>query len=417
MRHPADLRSILSGDLCSGCGLCASLAGDGKIGMEMTAPGYLRPSVRQALTAEEDRAIVDVCPGARIEGYEAQGTAAYHPVWGNVVEVRAGYSTDPEVRQVGSSGGVLSALLLYLLERGEVEDVLQNAPDPDNPIGNVTQKSRNRADVLHAAGSRYAPSAPLARILDDIGGDGARHGFVGKPCDVAGLRNLLGRNPALKDRVPYVLSFMCAGMPSESGSREVLRRMEAPESDVESFRYRGNGWPGFATAALADGTTRQMDYQSSWGGVLSKHLQFRCKICPDGTGEFADVTCADAWYPGEDGYPSFQEQEGRSLIITRTERGEALVAAAAEAGYIVLEPLPVADIARMQPHQARRKGQVPARLLAMLLTGRRLPVYRDLGLGAVARTQPLRQHARNFAGTMYRLLRTAFRRSRRASDV
>jgi coenzyme F420 hydrogenase subunit beta len=311
----------------------------------------------------------------------------------------------------------LSALLLDLLERGEVEDVLQNAPDPDNPIGNVTQKSRNRADVLHAAGSRYAPSAPLARILDDIGGDGARHGFVGKPCDVAGLRNLLGRNPALKDRVPYVLSFMCAGMPSESGSREVLRRMEAPESDVESFRYRGNGWPGFATAALADGTTRQMDYQSSWGGVLSKHLQFRCKICPDGTGEFADVTCADAWYPGEDGYPSFQEQEGRSLIITRTERGEALVAAAAEAGYIVLEPLPVADIARMQPHQARRKGQVPARLLAMLLTGRRLPVYRDLGLGAVARTQPLRQHARNFAGTMYRLLRTAFRRSRRASDV
>ena len=217
--------------------------------------------------------------------------------------------------------------------------------------------------------------------------------------------------------MPYVLSFMCAGMPSENGSREVLRRMDALDNEVESFRYRGNGWPGFATATLADGTTRQMDYQSSWGGVLSKHLQFRCKICPDGTGEFADVTCADAWYPGEDGYPSFQEQEGRSLIITRTERGEALVAAAAEAGYIVLEPLPVADIARMQPHQARRKGQVPARLLAMLLTGRRLPVYRDLGLGAVARTQSPRQHARNFAGTMYRLLRTAFRRSRRRSSI
>src|SRR3712207_7050821 len=38
----------------------------------------------------------------------------------------------------------------------------------------------------------------------------------------------------------------------------------------------------------------------------------RCKICPDGTGEFADIVCADAWY-GKDGYPDFAEREGRSL--------------------------------------------------------------------------------------------------------
>jgi coenzyme F420 hydrogenase subunit beta len=37
-----------------------------------------------------------------------------------------------------------------------------------------------------------------------------------------------------------------------------------------------------------------MSYADSWGGILSRHVQFRCKICPDGTGGFADVVCADA---------------------------------------------------------------------------------------------------------------------------
>jgi coenzyme F420 hydrogenase subunit beta len=47
--------------------------------------------------------------------------------------------------------------------------------------------------------------------------------------------------------------------------------------------------------------------RNAWGEELSNHLQFRCKICPGGTGEFADVVCAGAWY-GKDGYPDFTER-------------------------------------------------------------------------------------------------------------
>ena len=57
----------------------------------------------------------------------------------------------------------------------------------------------------------------------------------------------------------------------------------APE-DLAAFRYRGDGWPGYATATRRDGSAERMSYNDSWGDILTRHVQFRCKICPDGVG-------------------------------------------------------------------------------------------------------------------------------------
>ena len=90
---------------------------------------------------------------------------------------------------------------------------------------------------------------------------------------------------------------------------------------MASFRYRGDGWPGFATVRLKDGREARMSYAESWGGILTNYVQFRCRISPDGTGGFADIACGDAWYADAKGYPLFEEAEGRSLIVSRTRQG------------------------------------------------------------------------------------------------
>src|SRR3546814_12796145 len=87
---------------------------------------------------------------------------------------------------------------------------------------------------------------------------------------------------------------------------------------LSEFRYRGNGWPGQAVARTTDGRAGEMSYERSWGDHLSREVQFRCKICPDAVGGTADIACADAWYGGEGGYPQFEEQDGRSLIMVRS---------------------------------------------------------------------------------------------------
>jgi coenzyme F420 hydrogenase subunit beta len=148
-----------------------------------------------------------------------------------------------------------------------------------------------------------------------------------------------------------------------------------------------------------------MSYADSWGGILSKHTQLRCRICPDGTGGFADVVCADAWECDAAGYPLFEEAEGRSLVVSRTAKGEALVRAAEAAGRLALAPLDPAAVAAMQPGQTGRKRVLLARLAGLRALGRPVPAFAGFRLGKNARRAGVKVLLRNFLGTMRRYLR------------
>lgn len=148
-----------------------------------------------------------------------------------------------------------------------------------------------------------------------------------------------------------------------------------------------------------------MSYAESWGGHLSKEVQFRCKICPDAVGGAADIACADAWYGDEDGYPSFDEQEGRSLIITRTEKGDGLLEDARKAGVLSAETLPIAEVDKMQPSQARRKRLVLARTASLPATLNPSPRMGGLKVVAAAMRATPAEAAKNFLGTIRRTLR------------
>ncbi|WP_255551719.1 Coenzyme F420 hydrogenase/dehydrogenase, beta subunit C-terminal domain [Erythrobacter crassostreae] len=366
--------------------------------------GFRRPEQRTEISAIQASLIDQACPGVNIRHEPAEHEAEYHAIWGPLIKARLGWSSDVSLRHRASSGGGLSAILLHLLEHGEVDYVLHTSVSEHSPIRNSLAISTGRDDVFHAAGSRYAPSSPL----EDIGArlDGPkRFAFVGKPCDVAALRQLARHDPRVDEKVPYMIAFMCAGVPSHHGTSQLLREMGVEdESDIKEFRYRGDGWPGYATAQMSGGSKLSMDYDTSWGSILNRHLQFRCKICPDGVGEFADIVCADGWYCDESGEPVFEESEGRSIVMTRTKRGEALVSRAIDEGHLIAEHVTVEEIANMQPYQARRKGLVLSRLAAMVVSGRRTPRFENLELAQNARLLGLIGNLRSMLGTLRRLL-------------
>ena len=395
------LARVARGDLCAGCGACAGLVPD-KIAMQITPPGFLRPVQSAALTGGQEALIAAVCPGL---GQTVVAAGRTDPVlWGPYVAMQTGWATDPTIRFAGSSGGALSMLLIHLLATAAVDAVVQTAADPELAIGNATVISVTAADVIAAAGSRYAPSAPLANVAALIA-DGRRFAFVGKPCDVAALRALTARDPAVARAFPVILSFFCAGVPSHAGGRAVLAALGATAADTATFRYRGNGWPGEATAVARDGTTRSMSYHDSWGKILSKHVQHRCKICADGTGLDADIVCADAWEADAAGYPKFSDAPGSSLIVARTALGAQIIAAAHAAGQIETAPFNIATLAAIQPGQRERRRALLARLLALRLVGRPVPRYAGLYLWAAAWQNPMARNLKNFLGTLRRALR------------
>lgn len=395
------LERVKRADSCTGCGLCAAVSPG--IRMAAAGPGWARPEQVGAVSATEDAVIAAACPGLVVDQRDNPHDAA-EPLWGPQRFTGVGHATDPVLRHTASSGGVISALLTHALASGLVDFVVQVRADPDQPTGNITSISTGADDILTAAGSRYARSSPLAGLNDWLARPG-RFAFVGKPCDVAALRARAKADPALAARVPLMLAFFCAGIPSDRAVGRILDHLKVKPADVAAFRFRGDGWPGFAKASLRDGSTRQMTYNDSWGQILSKEVQFRCKICADAVGAAADVACADAWYGDDRGYPSFEETDGRSLVMARTAAGMAVVDSARAAGTLATEAVPVADIIRMQPHQARRKRQVLSRLWAMRVVGRPMPRYLGLGVVEAARREPAMAQLKSFAGLVRRFIK------------
>src|SRR3546814_258008 len=152
---------VLSDDLCSGCGLCAGVS-DGAIEMTVVAPGYNRPQIKGRVSDAAETEIAQSCPGSRLSPWRSDLPPS--PYWGPAEAILTGHACDEQVRYAGSSGGALTALLLFALENGTVDRVVQVNADPAFPTRNRVVVSHTADEVIAAAGSRYAASSPLSSI-------------------------------------------------------------------------------------------------------------------------------------------------------------------------------------------------------------------------------------------------------------
>ncbi len=378
---------------CTGCGACCLL--DPGLEMRLDARGYARPArVGPEAPGAGSESFSRVCPGLVVEAPDSSA-AERHPDLGPVIASWQAWAVDPEIRFRGSSGGTITALAAWLVESGQVSQVVTAARDAADPRRTVSVTLRTPSEVVGSAGSRYAPVSNAARAV--LGR--ADVAFIGKPCEVAAVR-ALARETGLE--APLLISFFCAGTPSQSATDGLVAEL-ADESAVVDLWYRGHGWPGNFTVTLADGGTVARGYDDSWGSELGPTIQWRCKVCPDGVGEAADIVAADYWHADADGYPVFTEGDGVSALLTRTERGHEVVQRALTAGVLEGHDLDLGALAGVQPLQVDRRRTLLARTIGARLAGRRVPRYRGYHLLELSPRDP-----RRFA----RIVRATFQRVR-----
>jgi coenzyme F420 hydrogenase subunit beta len=136
----------------------------------------------------------------------------------------------------------------------------------------------------------------------------------------------------------------------------------------------------------------------SWG-FLQRYRPYRCHLCPDGTGEFADLACGDPWYRE---IP--EDEQGHSLVVVRTERGRRILRSAKEAGYVHLKRVDPMALVDSQKNLLGKRKAIFGRLLAMRLFG--LPIPRLVGFSLYEnwRKLPLKEKLRSTVGTVRRIV-------------
>ncbi len=385
---------IASWRLCVGCGACAYICPAQKIKLVDVLEEGIRPNFDSDGCGNCTECI-KVCPGFETIHEHSKNTKG----WGPILEIWEGYASEPEIRYQGSSGGLASALALYCLEKERMYGVLHTAADTVKPYKNKTVLSKNRSDILFKTGSRYSPASPCDG-LGQIESAPKQCVFIGKPCDIAGLRKAQLLKLKLNEKVGIAIGIFCAGTPSTQGTLDLLKNFKINPDDVEEIRYRGKGWPGMATVQLKgeESPSHKLSYMQSWG-FLQKYRPYRCYLCPDGTSEFADISCGDPWYrkikEGEQGY---------SLVLVRTERGRKILHRAIEAGYIFLEVADPKILEASQKNLLSKRSAIWGRLLTMKAFGIPTPQYNGFSLFKNWLTLSFSEKIRSIVGTMKRIL-------------
>lgn len=405
---------VATWQLCCGCGGCAYMH-PGQIQM-IDVPEYgRRPHMQSEPAAGPVEPAMEMCPGIQLTRPaipdEMISMKKVCQAWGLMSQIWEGYAADPQIRYEGSSGGVSTALSLYAIEKLGMQGVLHTRYRGGAPYLNQTVFSTCREDLLAGAASRYSPASPCDS-LHLIEQSEKPCVFIGKPCDVAAVAKICRLRPELGEKIGLTIAFFCAGTPSTQGTLEMLRRMGVVDpAQALSLRYRGQGWPGMAAVVYQDDhgaiQQRQLTYEQSWGEILQKYRQWRCYICPDHIGEYADIAVADAWHRSISDY-----QPGLSVILGRTKRGLEIVHRAQSDGYLSLQETDPSVLEQCMPWQVSLRGHLWGRLLMLRILRVPIPKYKGFSLFMFWLRLPFLEKINSIVSTVKRIFVKELKRPR-----
>lgn len=330
-----------------------------------------------------------------------------HDIWGKYNKSVVAYSSNSSTRFKAASGGALTELCAYLLENKYVDGIIHTTFDNDDTTKNITCVSTTRQELIERCGSRYSISVPLDNILQ-IAKSNKKYAFVGKPCDVMALRRYINYKPKYKEVFVCLLSFFCAGEPSVNAQKKLLMDMGSSTEKCKKITYRGNGWPGFTTVENKDGSIKKIEYKYAWGRYLGRDLRDACRYCMDGTGDSADLVCADFWQLDENEHPDFSEHDGRNIVISRSDFGKRILDGTIKAGGLDCEcdfTNNMDELHKYQPNHFMRKSTMKTFLFTMKLFGRNVPEYSKSYLSKFSKNVSFGKKAHFFVGTTKRIIK------------
>jgi coenzyme F420 hydrogenase subunit beta len=379
-------RNVIDPGNCTHCGACVGLHSD-LLEFAETDRGPL-PRARHALTPQQDASLAlawAVCPGRGVPYPELFAHLGGEPTsWllGPYRGLWIGHAAEEAVRRRGASGGVISRVLIHLLESGRVDGAVVlrqgvTAPEVASPVIATT-----REEVLAAAQSVYAVT-PVLDLLPAMAAFPGRLAFVGLPEQVTALRLLQAAgHPAARKVVfvagPYVGTNMYRG-----AVRAFLRAQGVPdEVAVTRLEWRAGEWPGHLRVETAGGRvlTAQKFY---YNYLIPFYVSRQCQITPDFTNEATDLSVGDAWSPELESAGG-----GHSVVVARSAAAVELLAEMERAGLLVLRPIDFARATAMHGHMLdfKKRGSF-IRLDAQRRRG--LPVpdfgYRPAAIGRARR--------------------------------
>ena len=368
-----ELQKVIENGLCNRCGSCVGLSG-GKIVFGNKEERYL-PEILEEPDAETMDIILTACSGKAfnfpVNREEIFGNKThFHVYTGAYRQINIGYCTDNQIRLNSASGGIISALLIYLLRTKEIDGAVVLGMDNQKPWLTKPFIAKTEQEIQESAQSKYIISS-VNELLPQIGSFKGKLAYVGLPGQVQSIRALQRiQHPWVKN-IEYIFGPFYGNTLHFSSIKSFLRANgEKDYKAITKLYFRYGEWPGNMRVETASGKAYQLKkFHANY--LIPFHIVKNSLICTDLTNEFTDVSGGDAWAP------VYEERgKGFSMVITRSLKGEELLNRMLDEGYIKLSPISLEESIKMHSHgyDLKKRGAF-IRMKYMKFLGKIVPEY------------------------------------------
>lgn len=339
-----NIQVIVENALCTACGACAGICPKDAISMITNIAGYLIANINY------DRCTYcgmcyKICPSNSANTPSVKDNDIFH---GKYLAGYIGHAADANIRQKSQSGGIVTALLCYLLEKKLIEGAVVNNFNKNTKRPEAVFET-TREEIIKSAGSYYSQSSAVKTILEY---KDKQMAAVVLGCQAESL-HLIGEKYPNITLPAYIIGLICAGQYSGKYIDELIKESGCKKTEVNRFRFRdkdAGGWPGDVKIYTAKNEhILDKRYRHK---LKTVYEHYRCLLCFDQMNIFSDITAGDPW-----GIAGKLDKKGNTVVVTRTERGQALIDSAVKDGVINIEPLPVENILKGQTVDSRLKTQ------------------------------------------------------------
>lgn len=300
---------------CSHCGGCATFCSAinyGALGIEKNGKPYFKDIEK----CVECGLCYMICPQISELNNDIKRNTSWKAPFGNVIGISVARAKDPHIRQEGTDGGVVTAILLNLFNAGRIDGAIVSK---NTDTGRIPCMARTEQDIINSAGSHfdhsqgifhfaneYSTYSPSIKALGELKHQKLdRIAFVGTPCQIVTIRKMQALNIVPSDSVNFCLGLFCSG--NYHWDRDIIKTLETQYAfsydDVIKINIKDH-----FIFSLSSGKQINIPVENLAGAKRPA-----CNFCSDFSAQYSDLS-----------FGGLGAENGWTTVIIRTSVGRAV---------------------------------------------------------------------------------------------
>ncbi len=331
------LKDVIGKGLCNKCGACVSFCTAHRMGaIEMchctdNLPQYVDPD-----KCFRCGICYLICPQTQELNEDVKAKFGWSAPVGNLRDVISARALDAKIAEVATDGGVVTALLAYMLESKTIDGAI--AAKKTGLFNREPMIATTREELIQAAGSQFSESSHLegigekystyVSILPVVRMFGptrtTKLAVVGTPCQITAVRKMQVLNILPADAIYFTVGLFCMQCFAfeDLMDKGFVKKYRIRPEDIlkinvkEDFRLE-----------MKSGVTIRVPF-----GEIEDIARPACLVCRNFANDFADISVG-----------GLGSADGYTTVLIRTTMAKRAFAEAADHGWLQLAALSDTD--------------------------------------------------------------------------